>query len=123
MTKAKTVEDYISKSPEAAQAILNELRALILATVPDVVERIAWNVPNYTLHGVLTGFAVYSQHVSLGFSEGGLSTEEKQRFESKGYKTGKGTVQIKFNQAVPTNEIVSTLISHALLNKEKTTKS
>ena len=119
MKKAKTVDEYIANSEEKSQAIMEQLREIINSTVPEAEERIAWNVPNYKLNGVLTGFAVYSKHVSLGFSEGGLSDEERKAFEDRGHKTGKGTVQIKFNQEVPTDIIKKTLKSHAKLNVEK----
>lgn len=119
MTTITSVEAYIKNAHEVAQPILKSIRTIITTTIPEAEERIAWNVPNYRLNGVITGFAVYSKHVSLGFSEGGLSKEEKSMFESKGYKTGKGTVQIKFDQQVPADEIKLTLLRHAKLNTEK----
>lgn len=119
MKKAKTVDEYIANSAEESRKIMEELREIIKSTVPEAEERIAWNVPNYKLNGVLTGFAVYSKHISLGFSEGGLSEEERKLFEDKGYKTGKGTVQIKFNQDVPTKIIEQILKFHKKLNLKK----
>jgi uncharacterized protein YdhG (YjbR/CyaY superfamily) len=119
MEKAKTVDEYIENSVEASRELMEQLREIIKITVPEAEERIAWNVPNYILNGVLTGFAVYSKHVSVGFSEGGLSDKERKLFEDKGYKTGKGTVQIKFNQEVPTKIIKLTLKSHAKFNTGK----
>ena len=113
MKKAKIVNEYIKNSPKESHKIMNELREIIKSTVPEAEERIAWNVPNYKLNGVLTGFAVYSKHVSLGFSEGGLTDEERKLFEENGHKTGKATVQIKFNQEVPVEIIKKTLRSHA----------
>ncbi len=115
MKKAKTVDEYIADAPEAARPLMEELRKVIKTTIPQAEERIAWNAPNYKLNGVLTGFAVFSKHISIGFSEGGLSDEEREMFTSKGYKTGKGTVQIKFNQEVPVEEIKLTLLNHANL--------
>ncbi|MBJ7879207.1 iron chaperone [Gelidibacter salicanalis] len=119
MRKAKNVNEYIQSSPEAAQPVMEELQRIIKETVPEAKERIAWNVPNYKLNGVLTGFAVYSKHISLGFSEGGLSDEERKSFEDKGYEIGKGTVQIKFGQQVPVDIIKRALKSHAKLNELK----
>ena len=119
MKKAKTVDEYIKNAKEESRPVMNELRKIFKSTVPKAEERIAWNVPNYKLNGVLGGFAVYSKHVSLGFSENGLSDEERKSFEDKGYKTGKGTVQIKFDQEVPTKIIEKTLKSHAKMDSEK----
>ena len=117
MKKAKTVDEYIENSSEESRSIMEKLREIIKSTIPEAEERIAWNVPIYKLNGVLTGFAVYSKHVSLGFSEGGLSDEERTLFENKGHKTGKGTVQIKFNQEVPTKIIEQTLKSHVKMSQ------
>lgn len=119
MKNANTVDEYIANSVEESRELMKQLREIIKTTVPEAEERIAWNVPNYKLNGVLTGFAVYSKHVSLGFSEGGLSDEERKLFENKGHKTGKGTVQIKFNQEIPVKIIEQTLKSHAKMNAEK----
>ncbi|MGB7393138.1 MAG: DUF1801 domain-containing protein [Pricia sp.] len=119
MKKAKEVNEYIANSAEEARPIMEELQKIIRETVPGAEERIAWNVPNYKLHGVLAGFAAYSKHVSLGFSEGGLSDGERELFENKGHKTGKGTVQIKFDQEVPSKIIKQALRSHVKLNEAK----
>lgn len=119
MEKATDVNQYILQASEEAQVIMKELRSIIQTAVPKAEERIAWNVPNYTLNGVLTGFAAYAKHVSIGFSEGGLSEEERSLFETNGFKTGKGTVQIKFGQEVPSKIIKQVLLRHAQLNAAK----
>ena len=119
MKNAKNVSDYIATCPEAGRPIMEELRKIIQTTVPEAEERIAWNVPNYKLHGVLTGFAAYTRHISIGFSEGGLSEEERELFENAGYKTGKGTVQIKFDQKVPAKQIKQVLKTHSKMNQEE----
>lgn len=119
MKTAEDVKEYIANSAEEARSIMEELREIIKNTVPEAEERIAWNVPNYKMNKVLTGFAVYSKHVSLGFSENGLTDEERKMFESAGYKTGKATVQIKFNQIVPSELIKKVLVSHAEMLAEK----
>ncbi|WP_107038585.1 iron chaperone [Brumimicrobium mesophilum] len=119
MEIAKDVSEYIANSPKKSQPIMEDLREIIKSTVPEAEERIAWKVPNYKLNGVLAGFAVYTKHISLGFSEGGLNDEEREFFEKAGFKTVKGTVQIKFTQEIPKDTIVKTLKRHAKLNKAK----
>lgn len=120
MEKAKTVDEYIANSPKVSHEIMEQLRKIIKSIIPEAEERIAWSVPNYKLNGVVTaGFAVYSKHISLGFSEGGLSNEERKWFEDEGHKTGKGTIQIKFTQEVPENIIKKVLKSHIDLNTKK----
>jgi len=56
--QAKDVDSYIAAADMAARPILNELRQLVKATVPEVKEVISWGVPIYKYHGVLAGFAL-----------------------------------------------------------------
>ena len=119
MQNPKTVDEYVANKGAEARIIMQQLREIITLTVPEVVEQIAWNVPIYKLNGVFVGFAAYSKHISLGFGEKGLNSEERDMIESEGYKTGKGTVQIRFGQEVPLEIIKKILITHAKINSAK----
>lgn len=99
--KAKDVDEYIAGSDEAARPILNELRNLITSAVPNVEEKISWGVPFYRYKGPLGGYSVYKNHVSFGCGGSDLQHKDRDTLEKKGYKTGKKTIQIKFNQKVP----------------------
>src|SRR4029079_16128305 len=65
-TMVSDVDSYIAGVAEKAQPILEELRAIVRSTVPDVEEGISWGVPFYKHHGALGGSAVYTNHVSFG---------------------------------------------------------
>ena len=119
MKKSKTVREYIANSSPEGVKIMNKLRAIIKSTVPEVEERIAWNVPNYTYHGVLCGFAAYTKHISFGVGSSGLSAAERDELKKQGYKTGKATIQIKFEQSVPEKLIKKVILSSAKNNKSK----
>jgi uncharacterized protein YdhG (YjbR/CyaY superfamily) len=99
MAKPKDVDAYIATAPAAARPILEELRKIVLTTIPKVEEKIAWGVPFYRHNGEVGGFAAYAKHVSVGF--GAVSTEDRDALEAKGYKVLKDTFQIKFDQKVP----------------------
>ena len=118
MKKSKTVKEYIANSSPEGVKIMNKLRAIIKSTIPEVEERIAWNVPNYTYHGVLCGFAAYTKHISFGVGASALSAAERDELKKQGYKTGKATIQIKLEQRVPEN-----LIKKVILSRAKNTKS
>jgi uncharacterized protein YdhG (YjbR/CyaY superfamily) len=79
-------------------------------------------VPIYKYHGVLAGFAVYKNHVSFGLGADGLQSEDRLMLEEKGYKTGKGTIQIRFDQEVPTTVIKRLLKTKAKKNETKNAK-
>jgi len=116
--KAKTADDYIASSPVGAQSKLNELRALIRSTVPGAEEKIAWGVPFYRYHGVLGGYATFTNHVSFGFTEIlDLSKEERNELSEKGYKVGKKTIQIRFDQPVPAGIIKRILKTRVAKNE------
>ena len=122
MSKLKDVDSYIANSPREAHPIMDELRKTIKSTVPKVEEAIKWGVPFYSYYGALAGFAVYKNHVSFGFSADVLQDDERRVLEDKGYKTGVRTVQIKFDQKVPTTIIKRILRTHAKMNEVKRAK-
>ncbi len=113
--KPETVDEFIKASPEESQAIMLGLKNLIEATVPNAEGGISWNVPIYKYNGILAGFSLAKKHVSFGIDS--LTTEMRETLEEKGYKTGKKTIQIKFDQKVPTTEIKQLIKEQAKLNE------
>jgi uncharacterized protein YdhG (YjbR/CyaY superfamily) len=113
------VDSNIASPAREARPHLKELRALTLSAVPQAAEGISYGVPFYKYHGALAGFAAYKAHVSFGLGAGVLETPHAKMLEDKGYKTGKRTVQIRFDQKVPTATIKQILKSQAKLNEAK----
>ena len=105
ISKPKDVDSYIANSSREARPILKELRRIIKSTIPDVEEKISWGLPFYRYHGELGGYAAYKNHVSFGCGGTDLQRENRKILEAKGYITGKKTIQIKFNQKVPTTAV------------------
>jgi uncharacterized protein YdhG (YjbR/CyaY superfamily) len=81
-------------------------------------EGISWGVPFYKYHGVLAGFAAFKNHVGFGFADV-LQSKYRKMLEKKGYITGKKTIQIKFDQKVPTTAIKQILKAKAKMNEAK----
>ena len=119
MSKPKDVDSYIANSSREARPILKEIREIIKSTIPRAEERIWYGVPFYNYHGELAGFAAYKKHISFGFGAGVLQSTDRKMLEEKGYKTGKGTMQIKFDQKVPTTAIKKILKAKAKMNEAK----
>jgi uncharacterized protein YdhG (YjbR/CyaY superfamily) len=115
VSKPNTVDAYIANAAPEARPTLEALRNLITSTVPEAEERISYGVPFYKYHGQLGGFAAYKNHVSFGF--GALQENERAMLEKKGYKTGKMTLQIRFDQAVPVAAVKRILKAKARMNK------
>ena len=113
---AKDVDSYIAKSDKEAQPKLKELRKIIKSAIPSVEERISWGVPFYRYHGLLAGFAAFTNHVSFGLCFV-LQSKDRKMLEEKGYVTGKKTIQIRFDQKAPATVIKQTLKAQAKMNE------
>lgn len=117
MSKPKDVDAYIASVDKQARPLLESLRAILKTTIPEVEESISYNVPMYTYYGIVAGLAVYKNHISVGFGEGILLDKDRTALEEKGYILGKGTLQIKFDQEIPTAMIKKILTTKAKINE------
>ena len=83
MPKPQDVDAYIAAAPAESRPILEELRKIVLSTLPKVDEKIAWGVPIYRYHGEIGGYAAYKKHVSVGLGadvmDGATATHSKRR--------------------------------------------
>ena len=62
----KSVDEYIASQPDAAQGVLERVRATIRKTVPRAEEMISYNIPTYKIDGEpVIYFAGWKQHFSL----------------------------------------------------------
>ena len=114
-SKAKDVDRYIANSPEETRTVLREIRQIIKATLPEAEEGISWGVPFYKYHGVLAGFATYTNHISFGLAFA-LQDGDRSVLEKQGYETGKKTIQIRFDQKAPATTIKRMLKERAKIN-------
>ena len=109
MPKPKDVDSYIASADAEARPTLEELREIINSTVPEAEEGISYNVPYYTFYGTHVGISAAKKHATFGIGADALQSEDRKLLEEKGYKTGKETIQIGYDQAVPTTEITRLL--------------
>jgi uncharacterized protein YdhG (YjbR/CyaY superfamily) len=115
---AKNVDAYIASADSEARPKLKEIRKLIKSTIPKAEEGISWGMPFYKYHGVLAGFASFKNHISFGLVTV-LQVKERNMLENRGYKTGKKTIQIRFDQKLPTTVIKQILKAKAKMNEAK----
>jgi uncharacterized protein YdhG (YjbR/CyaY superfamily) len=101
----KNVDEFIAAAAEEARPHLNELRAAVKSALPKAEEKIGYGKPYYKLNQWLVGFDVYKRHVTFEIYEGQLPSEVRTALDKKGYGTGNKSVQIKFDQTVPTTAI------------------
>lgn len=104
-----TVDEFIAAASVEAQSLLLKLRKIIKTSLPNVIESIGYKVPQYNYQGKKIGISVAKSHVTIGFEFGIISDSIRNRLESGGYKLGLQTIQIKFKQDIPEDEIVEIL--------------
>jgi len=102
-TPFNTADEYIASFPEEISQRLEEIRAIIKETAPDVVEGMGYGMPSYKLNKrQLIYFAGYEKHIGLYAMEVAHAMFAE---ELSSYKQGKGSVQFPHNRPLPVNLI------------------
>ncbi|MFN8355548.1 MAG: DUF1801 domain-containing protein [Spirosomataceae bacterium] len=98
MTKATTIDEYISGFPIEIQLLLNQLRATIQQAAPEAIEVISYGMPAFKLHSVLVYFAAYNHHIGFYPTSSGIEAFKEQLSP---YNYSKGTIQFSLHQPLP----------------------
>ena len=93
-----TIDEYIATFPNDIQEILKDLRATIRAAAPDAQERIAYQMPTFTLKGNLVHFAAFKNHIGFYPAPSGI---ENFKDQLASYKTSKGALQFPLDRPIP----------------------
>ena len=118
---SEKVDEIISKSPEWAQEILNELREIILNY--GLQETVKWGAPVYTHHGNVVGIVALKNYVSLWFYEGSQLSDPDKVLIASGENT-QALRQWRFTSAkeIPSKKVTA-YVNEAALNSEKGIKT
>lgn len=65
MSKPQTVDEYIALAPVEDQAMLRELREIIVSVAPDAIEKLSYGMPYYGYKGRLAYFGYAKNHIGL----------------------------------------------------------
>ena len=96
--KPETIDEYISRQPEAVQPRLRAVRETIRAAIPEAQEKISWQMPTYWMGQNLIHFAAFKKHI--GLYPGGEATEVfAERLTD--FDTSKGTIRLPNNKDLP----------------------
>lgn len=110
--KFTTVDEYHANQALEIQEKLTELRSLIKATVPDVVETISYNMPAFKRKKILVYYAAYKNHIGFYPTSQPIIVFKD---ELKPYKTSKGAIQFPINQELP-KELIQAIVKFRLEN-------
>lgn len=98
--KFKAVDKYHAQFPEDVRGKLEELRAIILKTIPDAQELISYNMPAYKTSAMVAYYAGYKAHIGFYPTPGPL---KELAAELTAYKTSKGAIQFPLDKPLPVN--------------------
>jgi uncharacterized protein YdhG (YjbR/CyaY superfamily) len=109
------VDTYIDSLDASRQLSLQQLRRIILETVPGAEETIQYNMPYYTYHGMLCAFASQKHYMSFYLLNGEIV--EQNRHLLAGLSVGKGCIRFKDFSKLPEPTIRAMLREAALANE------
>ena len=119
--KPTTVDEYIDSFPEIQKAKLSELRKIIKTALPDTHEDLKWGEAAILDKDgmILVIYAAYRQHMNLVATP---STKQALASQLVDYKTGKGSVQLRYDSPLPVQLIKTIVLTRAKEYREQGVK-
>ena len=97
-TTPTTIDEYIAQFPDDIQIILQNIRRIVHDAAPEAQEKIAYQMPTFTLNGNLVHFAAFKNHIGFYPTPSGT---EKFKKEIASYKAAKGSIQFPLDRPIP----------------------
>ncbi|HWP69043.1 MAG TPA: DUF1801 domain-containing protein [Rectinemataceae bacterium] len=115
----KDIDEYIQSFPPEVRKLLEDMRAVIRAAAPDAVEKMSYQMPAFTLNGILVHFAAFKHHIGFFPTSRGI---EAFRQEAAPYISGKGTMRFPIDKPLPL-DLVSRIVKFRVgENMDKSSK-
>jgi uncharacterized protein YdhG (YjbR/CyaY superfamily) len=96
--KPKNIDEYIGWFSPDVQAVLEKIRLTIGNAAPGAQETISYNIPAFTLNGVLVYFAAFKKHI--GFYPPVRGDQRLDKAISI-YRGEKGNLQFPLDRPIP----------------------
>jgi uncharacterized protein YdhG (YjbR/CyaY superfamily) len=96
--KPRNIDEYIASFSPDIQVILERIRSIVRQAAPDAQETIAYNIPAFTLNGVLVYFAAFKRHIGFYPPVRGDARLGKA---ISAYAGPKGNLQFPLHQPIP----------------------
>ena len=94
----KSIDNYIATFPPKVRTLLRKMRATIRKAAPGAKEKISYQIPAFTLEGMLVFFAAHKNHIGFYPRTTGITKFKK---ELSAYKSAKGSVQFPLDKPIP----------------------
>ena len=98
MARPATISGYIAAAPGEARSHLRELRAILRKVAPHASEAIKWGSPVYVAGRILFAFAAFRAHLNFMPTPSAMKPFRKELAK---FKTGKGSIQLPYDQPLP----------------------
>jgi hypothetical protein len=102
MRKNEQVTNYIEQAPAPFKEVMEQLRALIHESVPEVTEEFKWSQPVFRCTKDFCYFKVTKNHVNLGFMEAQKLNDPEGVLEG----TGKSMRHVKLKDIAAIRELL-----------------
>lgn len=114
MSKNDLVDAYIAEFPIEVQHILKEIRTIIFEEMPEITEKISYQMPTYWHGKNLFHFAAFKSHIGFYPTSSGITSFAE---ELKPYKHAKGSIRFPLNEPIP-YELIRKIVRYRLNNSE-----
>ena len=94
----QSIDEYIAAFPPEVQSILENIRSTVRNAAPDAQETISYQMPAFTLNGVLVYFAAFKKHIGLYPPIAGDASLERA---ISPYAGEKGNLRFPLDQPIP----------------------
>lgn len=102
--KPKTIEEYIHGFDREIQKQLLIVRECLKEALPDALEKISWSMPTYWKERNIIHFAGHKKHIGLYPGKKAV-VQFSEELDKLGYKYSKGSIQIPYNEHMPSELI------------------
>jgi uncharacterized protein YdhG (YjbR/CyaY superfamily) len=110
-----TADEYIAQQPAIFRPMLEELRRIILTTVPQATESISYQLPCYKYHYMLVGIGTNKKYCSFYTMSPGLV--KSMQDDLKGVKVSGSTLHFVLDEPLPV-ELIKKIIAERMIQNE-----
>lgn len=101
------IDELLAKLPADQKRVLEQIRKLVIKTVPDATEGVSYGMPGFKYKGkYLVAYWGFKDHMSIFPGAGAIDHFAK---ELSGYVVSKGTIQFTENTMLPDSLIIDIL--------------
>lgn len=120
-TSYQTIDDYHEVFSGESLSRMKIIRQIMHDVVPDVEERISYQVPCFKYNGYLIYYAAFAKHVSIShpFSQAFL---EHFKTDLEGLKVSKSVIQIPNDKPFPEKLVKDIIVFRKKENEEAKAK-